>query len=87
LVVSVKGGNPNVSRLTMTYPVLNSGRQIVFMVSGKEKAGVVKTVFEGKQGGLPAQGIQPTNGKLTLLIDLGSASLLSGEHGYEGSLG
>ena len=87
LVVSVKGGNPNVSRLTMTYPVLNSGRQIVFMVSGKEKAGVVKTVFEGKQGGLPAQGIQPTKGKVTLLIDPGSASLLSGEHGYEGSLG
>ena len=87
LVVPVKGGNPNVSRLTMTYPVLNSGRQIVFMVSGKEKAEVVKTVLEDKQSRFPAQGIEPANGKLVFLIDREAASLLSGEHGYEGSLG
>jgi 6-phosphogluconolactonase len=84
LVVPVKGGNPKVSRLTMTYPVINSGRQIVLMVFGKEKAGVVKTVIEGKQSRFPAQGIEPMNGKLIFLIDREAASLLSGEHGYGG---
>ena len=81
LVVSVKGGNPDLSRLTMTYPVLNSGRQIVFMVSGKEKAGVVKTVLDDKQSRFPVQGIQPAKGKLIFLIDREAASLLSGKHG------
>ena len=81
LVVPVKGGNPDLSRLTMTYPVLNSGRQIVFMISGKEKAGVVKTLLEDKQKRFPAQYIEPANGKLIFLIDREAASLLSGEHG------
>jgi len=86
-VVPVKGGNPNVSRLTMTYPVLNSGRQIVFMVSGREKAEVVKTFLEGKQIRFPAQGIQPANGKLIFLMDREAVSFLSGEDGDGKSLG
>jgi 6-phosphogluconolactonase len=81
LVVPVKGGTPDLSRITMTYPVLNSGRQIVFVVSGKEKAGVVKTVLEDKQSRFPAQGIKPANGELIFLIDLEAASLLSGKNG------
>lgn len=83
LVVPVRGGDPDLDRLTMTYPVLNSGRQIVFMVSGKEKAGVVKTVLEDKQSRFPAQGIEPANGKLIFLIDSEAASLLSKEIVYE----
>jgi 6-phosphogluconolactonase len=81
LVVPVKGGNPDLSRLTMTYPVFNSGKQIVFMVFGKEKAEVVKTVLEDKQRLFPAQGIQPVNGKLIFLIDREAASLLYREDG------
>ena len=78
-VVAVKGGNPNVSRLTMTFPVLNSAREIVFLVSGKEKAAVTKAMFD--EGGtlLPAQRIQPTNGRVTWLMDRQAASLLSEE--------
>jgi 6-phosphogluconolactonase len=87
LVVAVKGGNPELSRLTMTYPVLNSGRQIVFMVSGRKKAEVVKTVLEDKQRRFPSQGIEPAKGKLIFLIDGEAASLLSGEDGYGESLG
>jgi 6-phosphogluconolactonase len=85
LVVPVKGGHPDLSRLTMTYPVLNSGRQIVFIVSGSKKAGVVKTVLEGKQSRFPAQGIKPMSGKLIFLIDREAASLLSGKYGHGGS--
>jgi 6-phosphogluconolactonase len=86
LVVPVKGGHPELSRLTMTYPVLNSGRQIVFMVSGKKKAEVVKTFLEDKQRGFPAQGVQPAKGKLIFLIDSEAASLLCGEEDYVESL-
>src|SRR5205085_5031867 len=32
-------------RITFTYPLINRARQIIFLVSGKEKLAVVKTVF------------------------------------------
>jgi len=75
-VVAVKGGNPDVSRITMTYPVLNRAGSIVFLVSGGEKAEVLKTIFKNSQARLPAQKIQPLNGKLTWLLDQGAASLI-----------
>jgi 6-phosphogluconolactonase len=78
-VVAVKGGNPNVSRLTMTFPVLNRARQIVFLVSGKGKAPVLKAIFEESNSPFPAQGVQPVSGRLIWLMDREASSLLSGE--------
>ena len=78
-VIAVKGGNPNVYRLTLTYDVLNRARRVCFMVSGKEKAPIVKTVLENKDARLPAQKIQPVQGELTWLLDREAASLLSEE--------
>jgi 6-phosphogluconolactonase len=75
-VVAVKGGNPDVKRLTLTFPVINRGKQIVFMISGKKKASVVKTALKGIQSGLPAQLVQPLKGKLIWLLDREAASLL-----------
>jgi 6-phosphogluconolactonase len=75
-VVAVKGGDPNVSRLTMTYPVLNRGTLIVFIVSGKNKASILKAVLEEDRDQVPAQKIQPLHGKLIWLLDQEAASLL-----------
>jgi 6-phosphogluconolactonase len=83
LVISVKGGDPDVSRLTMTFPVLNHAKRIIFMVSGKNKAGIVKTILEFPKAKLPAQRIRPLNGTLTWLLDSETASMLSKEHAYE----
>ncbi len=83
LVISVKGGDPYVSRLTMTFPVLNHAKRIIFMVSGKNKADIVKTILEFHKAKLPAQRIQPLNGTLTWLLDSESASMLSKEHSHE----
>jgi len=79
LVVAVKGGDPHVSRITMPYPVLNHARQIVFMVSGKLKSPVLKTIFENRKDLLPAQRVRPFQGKMTWLLDKEAASLLSGD--------
>ena len=83
LVISVKGGDPYVSRITMTFPVLNHAKRIIFMVSGKNKADIVKTIFEFPKARLPAQRIQSLNGTLTWLLDNESASMLSKEHLHE----
>jgi len=78
LVVAVKGGSPDVNRLTMTYPVLNRAGQIVFLVSGKGKCEILKTAFENREARLPAQKIRPINGGLIWLLDRDAASLLPG---------
>jgi len=75
-VVSVKGGNPDVYRLTMTLPVLTNARYVVFLISGRQKAGILKTVLENNQVRLPAGRIRPVNGKQVWLVDREAASML-----------
>jgi len=77
LVMAVKGGDPNVNRISMTLPLLNQARHIVFLITGEKKAKTVQVVLEGKKLRLPAQKIGPPNGRLTWLLDRGAASLLS----------
>jgi 6-phosphogluconolactonase len=77
MVVAVRGGDPDVSRLTLTYPVLNMARQVVFMVSGEEKAKVARAILEAKDERLPARRVQPVSGFVTWLLDREAASLLS----------
>ena len=75
-VIGVKGGNPNVFRLTFTYLVLNSARHILFLVSGKDKALIVQTLLKDNTVDLPAGNIRPLTGTLTWLLDQEAASLL-----------
>ncbi|MGD2269817.1 MAG: 6-phosphogluconolactonase [Desulfobacterales bacterium] len=79
-VVSVKGGKPDVYRLTLTYAVLNNARCVCFMVSGKKKAPIIHTVFVNPEAQLPAQRIAPTNGALMWLLDEDAAALLPEEY-------
>jgi 6-phosphogluconolactonase len=76
LIVAVKGGDPDINRLTMTYPVINRARQILFLVSGKRKAAVVKAILEEGKALLPARYVHPLKGKLIWLLDRDSASEL-----------
>jgi 6-phosphogluconolactonase len=66
-------------RITITAPVANNAEMILFMVAGKEKALALKGVLEGpyEPEQLPAQLLQPTNGKLLWLVDQAAGSLLS----------
>jgi len=82
LVMAVKGGDPDVFRLTMTYPVLNHARHVIFLVSGKDKAAIVRALFEDSHALLPAQRIQPLSGALTWLLDREAASALPGEFSH-----
>ncbi len=77
LVISAKGGNPDIYRLTVTLPMLNNASAVVFLISGRQKADTLKTVFENNQVSLPAMRVRPINGTLTWLIDREAASSLS----------
>jgi 6-phosphogluconolactonase len=65
-------------RVTLTLPVLNSARHVLFLVTGSAKAGAVQAVLEGADEQLPARQIQPMAGQLTWLLDAEAARLLEG---------
>lgn len=79
LVVPTRGGRPDVDRLTMTLPLINNAGHILFLISGREKADIVKHVLEGPAGVFPAQMIQPVRGNLTFLLDRDAASKMQGK--------
>ena len=62
----------NSYRITMTLPLLNSGAVVLFLVSGAEKAGILKEVLEGPKK-YPAQFVQPTHGQLLWMLDKDAA--------------
>ncbi|MBW2093761.1 MAG: 6-phosphogluconolactonase [Deltaproteobacteria bacterium] len=78
-VIPVTGGDPDVARLTMSFPVLNRARNVVFLVVGKEKARAVKSVLEDHDTRLPAVHVQPSTGSLIWILDRDAAFLLSKE--------
>jgi 6-phosphogluconolactonase len=52
---------------------------VIFMIAGADKAPALKAVLEGpyEPEQLPAQLIQPKNGKLLWLVDSAAGSMLS----------
>lgn len=55
-------------RITMTLPLLNNGASVVFLVSGDEKAEIVKEVLK-EHVQYPAQFVRPTNGEALWMLD------------------
>jgi 6-phosphogluconolactonase len=65
-------------RLTLTLPVLNAAANVIFLVSGKEKAERLKHVLEDplRPEVPPAAMVNPSAGNLLWLVDAAAASLL-----------
>jgi 6-phosphogluconolactonase len=66
-------------RLSFTLPVINAARSVAFLVSGTDKAPVLKAVLEGNDLGeqYPAKLVHPKDGKLIWFLDRAAASALS----------
>jgi 6-phosphogluconolactonase len=77
LVTAVRGGDPNVYRLSLTLPVLNQARMVLFVVSGAKKAETLGSIFSSAgTGDLPAAMVNPFHGRVTWIVDRDAASLL-----------
>ena len=65
-------------RMTLTWPVITQGREVVFLIEGESKAEMVKTVWMGAYDPekYPAQLIRPAGGRLRLLLDAEAAAQL-----------
>ncbi|MCP5047847.1 MAG: 6-phosphogluconolactonase [bacterium] len=64
-------GPEGLERVTVTYPVFNSARNVWLIASGEEKAGAVRELVLGGYNptGYPAQGICPVPGNLVYWFD------------------
>ena len=65
-------------RLTMTAPLINQASNVTFLVSGENKAEVLRRVLAGRYApeDIPAQMIRPEHGQLRWLVDAAAAALL-----------
>lgn len=71
----------NAWRVTLTAPALNAAANVIFLVSGADKAETVKSVLESPANPeqLPAQMINPPDGRLVWLLDEPAASRLASQ--------
>ena len=63
-------------RITLTWPVINAGREVCFLIEGAAKAAILAEVMTGPRDPerLPSQLIRPRNGELRLMLDEAAAS-------------
>ena len=74
------------NRVTLTYLVLNTAREVIFLVSGSEKAETLHRVLEGphEPERLPSQGVRPAEGRLRWYVDAAAAERLNNVPGSAG---
>jgi 6-phosphogluconolactonase len=61
----------NTHRLTLTFPVVNNGVEVVFLVAGTEKTKMLRETLQPSEDGPahPALSVRPTLGRLLWLVD------------------
>jgi 6-phosphogluconolactonase len=74
LVEAVEDRTP--PRLTLTLPVLNGAQQVIFLVTGAEKAERVRDVLEHNDPRFPAAQVLPEEGTCTWILDHEAARLI-----------
>jgi 6-phosphogluconolactonase len=82
LVMPVSVPKPPPDRLTFTPPLLNAARNILFLVTGSEKAEALQAVLEGEYQPeqYPAQIVRPTDGEVVWMLDNAAAAKLHANH-------
>jgi 6-phosphogluconolactonase len=76
--VETPGMAPLVPRVTLTLPVLEAAREVVFLISGADKAEAVARAFgDAPDPSAPASLVRPAGGSLTVLLDAPAAARLA----------
>jgi 6-phosphogluconolactonase len=66
------------TRITMTLPLINAARHVLFMVTGEEKAAAVRLALESAAGAAvaPAARVRPREGRVDWILDTAAARLI-----------
>jgi 6-phosphogluconolactonase len=76
LAVPVRLTEPKRDRISLSLLVINRAKRIVFLVTGKNKATIVKKIIGRSASGLPASLVRPARGETLFLLDKAAGSLL-----------
>ncbi|NMW20203.1 MAG: 6-phosphogluconolactonase [Chlorobiaceae bacterium] len=63
IAVNEPHAKPPGKRLTLTFPVINHARNVLFFTTAREKAGLAKKIFSAEERGVPASRVKPLKGK------------------------
>lgn len=64
------------NRMTVTFPLINAARHVLFFVTGDDKAETVKRVVHDGDPTLPASRVTPKNGETHFVLDQAAAKWL-----------
>ena len=67
---------PPPERVTLTYPVLNNAKNVIFVSTGDGKKDVLEKILKNKDLTFPATRVSPIQGNLIWLLDEAAASKL-----------
>ena len=68
---------PYVDRITLTLPMLRRAHEVLFLVTGRDKADAAKRAFRGEPSrATPGSLVRATKGTTTAVLDADAASLL-----------
>ena len=78
-VMAVRAAAASMWRITLTPAIINAAAEVMFLVSGGAKAGILRRVLEGprRPQELPAQAIAPSNGRVRWCVDAAAAADLT----------
>jgi len=77
VAVPIAGMEPQVPRVTLTFPVLNAAHDVDFLVAGADKADAIARAFtEPPDPEAPAGRVRPDHGSLLVFLDEAAASRL-----------
>eukprot|EP00190_Bangiopsis_sp_CCMP1999_P000015 CAMPEP_0198726042 /NCGR_PEP_ID=MMETSP1475-20131203/3216_1 /TAXON_ID= ORGANISM="Unidentified sp., Strain CCMP1999" /NCGR_SAMPLE_ID=MMETSP1475 /ASSEMBLY_ACC=CAM_ASM_001111 /LENGTH=246 /DNA_ID=CAMNT_0044487917 /DNA_START=337 /DNA_END=1077 /DNA_ORIENTATION=+ len=68
---------PPPERVTLTFPVVNAARDVVFVTTGSGKKEALQSILKDPDSKLPASMVRPTNGSVVWFVDSEAAATLS----------
>ncbi|MFC1538494.1 6-phosphogluconolactonase [Candidatus Latescibacterota bacterium] len=67
---------PPIDRITLTFPVINNSKQIVFIVTGVNKSDIIEQIAKSVKPDMPAANVLKTHGDVVFLLDDAAGTLL-----------
>lgn len=64
-------------RVTLTLPIINNSKNIIFLAAGSSKAEIINKIFSNENLNLPVQLVKPVNGKISWFIDKEAGKLIN----------
>ncbi|MFN8453840.1 MAG: 6-phosphogluconolactonase [Anaerolineae bacterium] len=68
---------PPPERITLTLPVINNARTVIFIAAGAGKADALAEIFGANESRLPAELVKPASGELRWFVDEAAAAGLN----------